>query len=188
VEKRNADLYRVIAEIVDAPRTTRTNKVAPVVYNIDDLAQKERKVTLASEYDCVILVGDLNYRINGCLKSVIAAIEKNMFEDLMFNDQLRFDMKTGRVPGFTEGHIKFAPTYKRKAGTNNEVSLKRNPSWTDRILYKFNAQNCDLIQKSYDSNNLLTLSDHRPVFSQFVLRYRMKTSEDNSINTLQDQF
>lgn len=163
--------------------------MAPVVENADELTLKERKVTLASEYDCVILVGDLNYRINGCLKSVIAAIEKNMFEDLMFNDQLRFDMKTGRVPGFTEGPIKFAPTYKRKVGVNNEISLKRNPSWTDRILYKFNAETCDLTQKSYDSNNLLTLSDHRPVFSQFVLRYRLKSgTDDNSVNPVKDQF
>jgi hypothetical protein len=85
--------------------------------------------------DCVILVGDLNYRLNGHLKSIIEAIKLNLFDDLLFNDQLIFEMKTGRLRGFTEGKIKFAPTYKRKPGINNEISVKRNPSWTDRILY-----------------------------------------------------
>ena len=47
--------------------------------------------------------------------------------------------------------------------------MKRNPSWTDRILYSCNCQKdeseCDLVLKSYDSNNLVMLSDHRPVFA-----------------------
>jgi hypothetical protein len=46
-------------------------------------------------------------------------------------------MKTGRLTGFTEGKIKFAPTYKRRPGANDVISTKRNPSWTDRILYRF---------------------------------------------------
>lgn len=82
-------------------------------------------------------------------------------------------MKTGRLRGFTEGKIKFAPTYKRKPGINNEISVKRNPSWTDRILFQFDSANCNLMQKSYDSNNLVTLSDHRPVFSQFLLNFKL---------------
>ena len=131
------------------------------------------------DYDCVILVGDLNYRINGCLGSIIAAINRNMYEDLLFNDQLIFEFKTGRVTGFNEGKIMFAPTYKRQPGSNKNVSLKRNPSWTDRILFKHNAETCQLVQKSYDSNNLVTLSDHRPVFSQFVLQYNLEQEKTN---------
>lgn len=96
-----------------------------------------------------------------------------MFEDLMFNDQLRFEMKTGRVIGFTEGSVQFAPTYKRKPNCNDKISTKRNPSWTDRILFKYDASKCELMQKSYDSNNLVSMSDHRPVFSQFLLKYRL---------------
>ncbi len=80
-------------------------------------------------------MGDLNYRLTGHLKTIIEAIKLNMFEDLLFNDQLIFEMKTGRIKGFTEGKIKFAPTYKRKPGKNDEISVKRNPSWTDRIIY-----------------------------------------------------
>jgi hypothetical protein len=46
-------------------------------------------------------------------------------------------MKTGRLTGFSEGKIKFAPTYKRRPGANDVISMKRNPSWTDRILFRF---------------------------------------------------
>ena len=128
----------------------------------------------------MILVGDLNYRLNGNLQSVLTAIEKNMFEDLLFNDQLIFEMKIGNSNGFKEGKIMFAPTYKRKPGKNCEISTKRNPSWTDRILFRFNEDTCTLHQKSYDSNNLITLSDHRPVFSQFLLRYSQAESGEQS--------
>lgn len=86
-------------------------------------------------------------------------------------------MKTGRLPGFTEGKIQFAPTYKRKPGGNSEISTKRNPSWTDRILYRYEKETCTLTQKSYDSNNLLVLSDHRPVFSQFLLSFKLTDDE-----------
>lgn len=127
----------------------------------------------------MILVGDLNYRVNGCLGSVIAAINRNMYDDLLFNDQLIFEFKTGRVTGFQEGRILFAPTYKRAPGTNDKVSVKRNPSWTDRILFNHNADTCELVQKSYESNNLITLSDHRPVFSQFLLKFKRNEDKIN---------
>ena len=65
-----------------------------------------------------------------------------------------------------EGKIEFAPTFKRKPNDNRAYSIKRNPSWTDRILYKCNCsketgettetchpENCRLKLKSYDSNN-----------------------------------
>lgn len=74
---------------------------------------------------------------------------------------------------FDEGQIMFAPTYKRKAGLkhNQELSVKRNPSWTDRILFKAGQE---LTLDCYDSNNLVCLSDHRPVFAQFTLKYKLE--------------
>lgn len=38
-----------------------------------------------------------------------------------------------------EGKIEFAPTFKRKPNDNKAYGMKRNPSWTDRILYKCNC-------------------------------------------------
>ena len=43
--------------------------------------------------------------------------------------------------------------------------MGRNPGWTDRILYR----GCLQIQL-YDSNNLIGLSDHRPVYAQFTVQ------------------
>lgn len=58
--------------------------------------------------------------------------------------------------------------------------MKRNPSWTDRILFSCSCDHknkdlCRLEQKSYDSNNLVTLSDHRPVHAQFT--YKLELSK-----------
>jgi phosphatidylinositol-bisphosphatase len=90
-------------------------------------------------------MGDLNYRINGDRSAIIEAMHQNLYEELLHNDQLCFEMKIGRVKGLYEGKIRFAPTYKRKPKKNTEISFKRNPAWTDRILYKFNDQECLLI-------------------------------------------
>ena len=66
---------------------------------------------------------------------------------------------------FKEGNFtNFAPTFKIKP-ENDIYSPKRNPAWTDRILYKGDAKVVQLM--NYDSNNLLKMSDHRPVFAQF---------------------
>ena len=53
----------------------------------------------------------------------------------------------GNVPKFfKEGEIAFAPTFKRKPYDNMTFKLKRNPAWTDRILYYCDCgkDTCDL--------------------------------------------
>ena len=98
-----------------------------------------------------------------------------MFDVLYQNDQLYIERQLGNIPKYLqEGKIEFAPTFKRKPGHNNAYGMKRNPAWTDRILYTSSCQDshetCRLQLKSYDSNNLVTKSDHRPVYAQFVYR------------------
>lgn len=130
------------------------------------------QVTPLATYDALIVLGDFNYRVNGNLSAICEAMKQNMFEVLHSNDQLFFEMKIGRVGvGFKEGKIRFAPTYKRIRGSNEGYKLKRIPSWTDRIVYQHNAESCVFLQKSYDAQNLVTMSDHRPVFSQFLLTF-----------------
>ena len=47
-------------------------------------------------------------------------------------------MKLGRVPkALKEGVVEFAPTFKRRPKMNAEFTIKRVPSWTDRILYAY---------------------------------------------------
>ena len=39
-----------------------------------------------SEYDCIIWLGDMNYRINGVVGAIMHAMKKNMYEVLIDND------------------------------------------------------------------------------------------------------
>jgi hypothetical protein len=93
-------------------------------------------------------------------------MKQDLYDLLFNNDQLYMEMQLGHIPKILqEGKIEFAPTFKRRPKINTEFGLKRLPSWTDRILFGFNKESCKMMQKSYDSNNLVSLSDHRPVFS-----------------------
>jgi hypothetical protein len=87
-------------------------------------------------FDSVIMLGDMNYRINGVIGAVTHAMSKNMFEVLQDNDQFLIENKIGRLPKFfKEGKIHFAPTYKVAKETDNYDVSARISSWTDRILY-----------------------------------------------------
>ncbi len=48
------------------------------------------------EYDCIIWLGDMNYRINGVVGAIMHAMKKNMYEVLIDNDQLSIERKIGR--------------------------------------------------------------------------------------------
>ena len=78
----------------------------------------------------------------------------------MFKEELiKYDIK--------ENNILFYPTYKYAKKTNNYNILKREPSWTDRILFKENGFIKCII---YDRINI-HYSDHKPVFSLFEINY-----------------
>jgi hypothetical protein len=121
-------------------------------------------------FDCIIWLGDMNYRINGVIGPIAHAMNKNMYEVLLDNDQLNIERKIGRIAQiFKEGEILFPPTYKLLKH-DDAYNTTRIPSWTDRILY-YSKESEAMTQYSYDCNNLLKLSDHRPVFSQFEFHY-----------------
>nr|CAD7447108.1 unnamed protein product [Timema bartmani] len=55
------------------------------------------------------------------------------------------------------------------------LTIRRRPSWTDRILHKVNAnvyENLTLQaeQLSYNSLDYYTLSDHKPVVAEFIIK------------------
>ena len=117
--------------------------------------------------DLLMFFGDLNYRVNGFKESIIEAMSLDYFDVLFNNDQLMIERQLGNIPKFLEeGKVEFAPTFKRKKYDNSQYGMKRNPSWTDRILYSSKREGdemCKLELKSYDANNLIDISDHRPV-------------------------
>ena len=123
------------------------------------------------QYDMVIFAGDLNYRVKGTQAGVRKAIEKGLLEVLVSNDQLKIEQQAGRVlQGFYEQEIHFAPTFKMVKGSD-EYSLKRIPSYTDRILFLCNAHPsyCTLRPLYYRSVSEVRESDHRPVVGGFEL-------------------
>jgi hypothetical protein len=94
---------------------------------------------------------------------------------------------------FSEGELKFDPTYKYDATSNDydTSQKKRIPAWCDRILFE-KSQKCmagsiDLLEYGRKENNF---SDHRPVYAIFDARVcsidfvKKKEIEDNLLGTL----
>lgn len=117
-------------------------------------------------HDHVIWLGDFNYRIDLTNDAVRSMVAREDIAGLYARDQLRRSKDAGDVfPGYEEGPITFAPTYKYDNGSDQYDSSEKQriPAWTDRILYR----GLGLRQLSYNRAELRT-SDHRPVYATFV--------------------
>ena len=110
-------------------------------------------------------------------------MNKSEYHQIHASDQFNQDMMSKKTPynahyyNFREGDAAlFAPTFKIIPGTSTININHRIPGWTDRILYRsrnlgYRDDKGDILTLvNYDSNNLVTFSDHRPVFAQFILR------------------
>jgi hypothetical protein len=120
-------------------------------------------------YDCLIFMGDMNYRINGNRNIIDKLLLANMHEVLMSNDQLTVSFEQNKLPKFLiESPISFRPTYKfnKKSDVYDTSAKKRIPSWTDRILYKSDNLTC----LTYNSVPDIRISDHRPVYATFLAK------------------
>ncbi|XP_076951588.1 type I inositol polyphosphate 5-phosphatase 13-like [Bidens hawaiensis] len=146
----------------------------PVAINPD-----EGKPDLA-EADMVIFCGDFNYRLFGITYDEARDfVSQRSFDWLRQKDQLRAEMKAGRVfQGMREALIRFPPTYKFERGKPglggyDSGEKKRIPAWCDRILYRDNRSSptseCSLacpVTASvwlYEACMDVVESDHKPV-------------------------
>jgi hypothetical protein len=176
-EARDSDFWRIVRELELQAPPQFLSKVNPV--------QETNGKLLLDSTDRIFFCGDLNYRIDlpredveytisrirSCMESKLPdqVLEaKKLRERLFMYDQLRATVALERAfPGFAEGRITFAPTFKFDKGTDEyDTSYKqRIPAWTDRVLYK--PIGTQVLE--YDSILAAQHSDHRPVFATFLV-------------------
>ncbi|KAH3661682.1 hypothetical protein OGAPHI_006532 [Ogataea philodendri] len=129
----------------------------------DKIAQTDLDRVFAKRRRNVVLVsGDLNYRVDS--ESSAELVSSEQYNKLLESDQLSVQKSKGAIFfGFTEGPVKFRPTYK----VNDALAYEgnRSPSYTDRVLYSTDDGLEQLSYTSYELNG----SDHLPVVSEFVL-------------------
>ncbi|XP_062119413.1 type IV inositol polyphosphate 5-phosphatase 9-like [Humulus lupulus] len=124
------------------------------------------------DHDCVIWLGDLNYRIQLPEDLTRLLVEKKEWNILLENDQLKVEMSEGHIfEGWSEGEINFAPTYKYNSNSeayfgDQKRQKRRAPAWCDRIIWLGKG----LKQKDYGRSEI-RLSDHRPVRSFFTYHH-----------------
>ncbi|XP_053987334.1 inositol polyphosphate 5-phosphatase K-like isoform X2 [Hylaeus anthracinus] len=131
-------------------------------------------------HDYVFWIGDLNFRLienDLSATEIDLMVKRNQLKCLLEKDQLKSVMKNGEAfAELNENAITFPPTYKYEFASQ-EFDLKRRPSWTDRILYKVNADVYDdvklnAIQQNYKSHSNYIQSDHKPVTGEFDIVVR----------------
>ncbi|KAG9159531.1 hypothetical protein Leryth_019590 [Lithospermum erythrorhizon] len=149
--KRNADVHEIL-------RKTHFN------------SSEVELPTSIYNHERILWLGDLNYRINLSYEETRELISKKDWTKLVEHDQLIKELKRGRVfDGWAEGRLKFAPTYKYEANSDNYIpaepkAARRNPAWCDRIL----SFGKEMRLLSYRRTEL-TFSDHRPITATYMV-------------------
>jgi len=157
-ERRNQDYHSICSRMTFSQYEKISNDYPPMY------GYKRIK-----DFDSVIWLGDLNYRLNDLdIGEVKEMLKEDNLELLMESDQLQQQQQQRRAfTEFTEGKIKFIPTYKYDIGTNDWDSSEKNraPAWTDRILWR----GSNIYQTNYRGHQDLMISDHKPVSARFNL-------------------
>ncbi|BFG01106.1 type II inositol 1-4-5-trisphosphate 5-phosphatase [Drosophila madeirensis] len=139
-----------------------------------------------SDHDHIFWLGDLNYRIQEPpgQQRPGPLTDAQTYELLLQYDQLRQEMRKGKCfEGYTEGEIKFRPTYKYDPGTDNYDSSEkqRAPAYCDRVLWKGTR----IEQLAYNSIMDIRQSDHKPVYA--VFRVKIKTRDEIRYKRVQEE-
>ncbi|CAH8535168.1 unnamed protein product [Dicrocoelium dendriticum] len=147
------------------------------------------------DHDYLFWCGDFNYRINLPASEVKRLAAQSAWLDLLRSDQLTLERQAGNVfPGFQEGPVRFAPTYKYDLFCDDyDTSDKaRSPAWTDRVLWRFvrpqfpkmnengvfvpscqNVGDQEFCQLVFYNRAELKTSDHKPVAAIFDIDIHM---------------
>jgi hypothetical protein len=135
----------------------------------------------------VVFFGDFNYRLFGIsYDEARDFVSQRSFDWLREKDQLRAEMKAGRVfQGMREAIITFPPTYKFERhrpglGGYDSGEKKRIPAWCDRVIFRDTrtspesecSLDCPVVASImlYDACMDVTESDHKPVRCKFHVK------------------
>lgn len=113
-----------------------------------------------------ILGGDLNYRLAMDSDLIDDYVQRGDFNTVLIHDGLSKEIRSKRVfTQFSEGTIRFPPTYKYSIGSQDLYDRERTPSYTDRIFYQTlpRIDSNKLEVSGYQSFPEYTISDHKPV-------------------------
>ncbi|KAG8122499.1 hypothetical protein E2320_018018 [Naja naja] len=151
---------------------------------------EEKKFPSALDHELLFWFGDLNFRIEDYgLHFIRESISSSRFNLLWEKDQLNMARKkTFFLQEFSEGPLKFKPTYKFDLHSDeyDTSEKRRKPAWTDRILWRVKClPSCSnpgeggvsLSLGSYTSHMDYNISDHKPVTGTFELKMQPLQTE-----------
>ncbi|KAH7096955.1 DNase I-like protein [Auriculariales sp. MPI-PUGE-AT-0066] len=141
--------------------------------------------------DALFWSGDFNYRldlpdadIREMLTDANHPRDRHNIQALLRWDQLKASQRNETAfAGFTEADIRFLPTYRFDTSIptdSNGYDMKRKPAWTDRILH-MSSELIGVETLSYDGHHEVTLSDHKPISSDFYIETDALSSTSRQI-------
>ncbi|PAV77891.1 hypothetical protein WR25_05921 [Diploscapter pachys] len=159
----------------------------------DDFQTAVRKIRFPQgkdipAHDVIIWMGDFNYRINLSGDEVKEAVRTGQLDRIVPHDQLgQQKAQNLTFPGFEEGPLTFAPTYKYDTFSDDyDTSEKcRTPAWTDRILWREQRRPNEQTRLIRYYRSELKTSDHRPVGALFSINLN-KIDTSKCLNLLED--
>lgn len=141
------------------------------------------KQSLLSQFHHVFWMGDLNYRIeylgsknreptDDVFHAMACFIKDRKYEMFKADDQLTNQIAKGKAfYGFKEGPLLFPPTFKVERQKLLQYKSQRSPAWTDRILWRSAPGfQRDVRQTSYGCSPHITVSDHKPVYTSYLVK------------------
>eukprot|EP00467_Chlorarachnion_reptans_P002101 CAMPEP_0114496092 /NCGR_PEP_ID=MMETSP0109-20121206/5582_1 /TAXON_ID=29199 /ORGANISM="Chlorarachnion reptans, Strain CCCM449" /LENGTH=542 /DNA_ID=CAMNT_0001673335 /DNA_START=405 /DNA_END=2033 /DNA_ORIENTATION=+ len=178
-------------------KTARRNSDVQEIINGISRILGSKKADIVVQFDHVIFMGDLNYRLDYGTQGeekkptkeqfdqMVLKIEEKKFDTLFSCDQLTNEMAKGRVfCGFREGKYNFPPTFKVLRQKKLAYTSERSPSWCDRILWHSLTKEW-VKQISLGVASDIDTSDHKPVYS--VLRlptYYLPSLSDAKVQSI----
>mmetsp|Transcript_19624 Transcript_19624/g.29285 ORF Transcript_19624/g.29285 Transcript_19624/m.29285 type:complete len:524 (+) Transcript_19624:295-1866(+) len=158
-------------------KTLRRNSDVQEILNGIAKVLGSRQSDIMCQFDHVVFMGDLNYRLDfgdqgdnkspseEQFKTMVKMIHEGKLEELFAVDQLTKEMRENRVfCGFKEGFYNFAPTFKVLREKKLEYNKERSPSWCDRILWHSLTKEW-IKQINLGAASEILTSDHKPVYT-----------------------